>query len=185
MHSKALLSVVLFASLLIVGRAEAADGIRFEITGSGTLTHLESVVPGQKPFVSKLTAAQIAACITGSGDGCIGGNLELNGTGKAFLYIPSAGTGETIYVSTDPSCGTLTRLDGLVGGTGTFMYAGQHDLSDTSILIQGTVSFTSGTLTPTGLKKASILAVSSTLNHYGVGSFAAVSGTATVVHCLP
>ena len=187
MHSKALLSVVLFASLFIVGRAEATNGIRFEITGSGSLTHLESVVAGQKPFVSKVTAAQIALCIAGTGNGCIPSNLETDPGGKAYLYIPD-NTGEKIYVSTDDACGSLTELDGLVGGTGTFMYSGEHDLSHTKILVQGTVTFDKTqfpSLVPLGIKKASIMAVSETLDHYAVGSFLTVTGTATGMSCLP
>ena len=187
MRSKALLSVVLFASLLIVARAEAANGIRFEITGTGSITHLESVVAGQKPFVGKVTAAQIAACIQGNGNGC--NNIANNGTGKAFLYVPN-GNGETIYISTDDTCGNLTTLNGLVGGTGTFMYAGEHDFnaSTSRILIQGTVTFDKAqfpSLVPLAIKKGSILAVSEDLSHYGVGTFTTVSGTSTPVSCLP
>jgi hypothetical protein len=189
MRSKALLSVVLFASLLIVARAEAANGIRFEITGSGTLTHFEGgPVAGLKPPVTKVSAAQIALCIQGTGVNC--NNLANNGTGKAFLYIPDGVNGEIVYISTDPNCGGLTELDGIVGGTGTFMYAGKHSFAgnDTNIFIQGTVTFDKTqfpALVPLGIKKGSVMAVSEDIQHYGVGTFTTVAGTATAVSCLP
>ena len=187
------LIVLLLFSFVLLGTkrdahaAGSSSGLRFEITGSGSLTHLESVVPGQKPFVSKVTAAQIAACITGTPPiDCNSGALEIDAGGKAFLYVPDAGNGEIIYISTDSACANLTQLDGLIGGTGTFMYAGHHTKSDTDLLIQGTVTFVKGTTTPVSIKKASIMAVSNrpSFEHYAVGTFVTV-GAAVPISCLP
>jgi hypothetical protein len=58
----------------------------------------------------------------------------------------------------------------------------------TKILVQGTVTFDKTqfpSFVPLGIKKASIMAVSEDLDHYGIGTFATVAGTATPVSCLP
>ena len=168
--------------------APGNPGIRFEITGGGTLTHIEGgPVAGSKPVVTKVSAAVIALCIAGTGNQCNVSNLEIDAGGKAYLYIPD-GDGEKIFVSTDPNCAHLTELDGIVGGTGTFMYGGEHTTSGSKILIQGTVTFDKTqfpSFVPLGIKKGSIMAVSDGLDHYGVGTFATVAGTATPVSCLP
>ena len=192
MLMKMFLTFVIVLAFLVLNQlhqAEAANGLRFEITGSGSLFHFEPVVviPGTKPPVTKVSAAQIASCIMGTPSPC-DTNVENNGTGKAYLYIPNSGDGSKIYVSTDDNCGSLTELDGVVGGNGQFMYAGEHDLSDARIIIQGTVTFDKNqfpNFVPLGIKKASIMAVSDTFNHYGIGSFATVPLTSTAVSCLP
>lgn len=189
MRTTLFLCMLLILGLAFLPGAQAAPGnpgIRFEITGTGSITHLESVVAGQKPFVGKVTAAQIALCIAGTGNGC--NNVETDPGGKAYLYVPN-GNGEIVYVSTDPTCLHLTQLNGIVGGTGTFMYAGDHDFNNNTshILIQGTVTFDKTqfpSLVPLSIKKGSILSVSEDLNHYGVGTFTTV-GAGVQVNCLP
>ena len=75
-------------------------------------------------------------------------------------------------IGTTPDCDdTLTVLEGVVGGDGSFMMAGHHELSDTRFVIQGKVKFANGTLTPVSISDASVLATSDDQAHYGTGKF--------------
>jgi hypothetical protein len=153
----------------------------FEITGSGKLYHFEGVpTAGVKPGVTTVNAAAIAACITGVGVGCTNSNLETDAGGKAYLYLP---TDTQAFIGTNTTCDDLTELTGLVGGDGSFMFSGEHDLSNTRVIVQGKVTFLKGTFSPTSIKKASVLAVSTPLEHYAIGTFSTV-GAVFGVSCL-
>jgi hypothetical protein len=178
--------VLAFIGFLLVQQqnAFAFNGEVFEITGSGTILHyhLVTATPGAKPPATKVTAGQIAGCIVGTDPSCTG-LIQTDPDGKAYVYFFSS-TDWGIATQPDLSCGSglITPLSGLVAGSGQFIMAGQFtSLNDTSFLIQGTVSFTKGTLTPTGMKKASVLAFSEIQGHGGTGSVATVG--AAVDNC--
>jgi hypothetical protein len=180
MHKQFLtvLTLISFVNLLH-GYALAAAG--FEITGTGKLVHFESTPPGAKPPTTNITAATIAACITGdlSLNGC-STNLDTDGAGKAFLFIIDQ---THIGVGTTTNCANATILEGLVGGNGTFMFSGRHSFNgnDTDILVQGTILSSSKNTFPTdsplGIKAGSILAISTDLHHFGTGKFSTVTGS--------
>jgi hypothetical protein len=178
MRTGIFLVVLGIASFTAVGQLFATVGTpipTFEISGSGTFVHFDPpIVPGVKPFVTKVSAAQVALCIAGTGNGCISGNLELDGGGKAYLFLPFL---HTAYIGTKADCSNATKLQGNTAGDGTFMFAGHHELSHSDVNLQGKVTFdktffSTGTpFVPIAIKKASLIAVSSTLFHYAVGTF--------------
>ena len=151
--------------------AAAAPIPAFQITGSGKLFHFESVSPGVKPPVTSVSAAVIAACITSVGAGCNSTNLETDSGGQAFIFLEST---HKAWIATNNTCANPTEMEGLVGGDGSFMLAGHHDKSGTNFVLQGKVTFIGGTFSPTAIKKASIMAVSESLEHYAIGTFATV-----------
>jgi hypothetical protein len=156
----------------------------FEITGAGTLFHFEDflIVPGAKPPTSKVSVTQIVNCIQGNplndphAVNCNSTNLEIDAGGKAYIFLEGT---HKIWIATNNTCTNPTGLDGLVEGDGSFMFAGNHaKADDTNFIVQGKISFVSGTFSPTGIKKASIMAVSTPLRHYAIGTFATVAGSA-------
>jgi hypothetical protein len=171
------LAIVAVVGFLFLPEAHAtAPNIPgFQITGSITVYHFENIdtePAGQKTPITKLSAAVLAACITGSGVNCTSGNLELDSGGKAYLFIE---TKEKAWIATNNTCTNATQMDGLVGGDGSFMFSGHHEKSDTDFVVQGKVSFLSGTFTPTSIKKASIMAIGHPpIDHYAIGTFATV-----------
>jgi hypothetical protein len=157
----------------------------FEITGSGSMFHFESVIPGVKPFVSKIGPAEIGACITGTGNGCIGSHLEIDAGGTAYLFLVS---NHHAFLATNTNCLNATEMQGNVGGDGSFMFAGHHTLSDTDVIVQGKVTFDKTqfpSLVPLSIKKASFMAVSNSLLHYAIGTFATVVEVPNTGNCGP
>jgi hypothetical protein len=185
MRAIIIITVLGIATLCTFNRASAivAAVPTFEITGSGSLFHFETVTAGVKPFVSKISSAQIALCIAGTGNGCTGANLEISGGGKAYLFLISTHQG---FLATNTDCSSPTELQGNVGGDGSFMFAGHHALSDTDVIIQGKVTFDKTrfpSLVPLSIKKASIMAVSNSLEHYAIGSLATVTEVSNTGNC--
>ena len=198
--TKSTIVILVLLNLMFLGAPRGAQalgpgsntGLKFEISGSGSLVHFEFTPAGAKPAVTKVSVAQIVNCIEGNPAAdpqsvqCNSTNLDIDVGGKAFLYVPDSAQ-DKVYISTNPACNNLTELDGVVGGNGQFMYGGKHSKSETNIIVQGTVTFDKTqfpSLVPLGIKKASILAVSDLLNHYGIGTFVTV-GASTPVACLP
>ena len=168
-------------SLLFMPELHAAAIPFFEINGGGSLFHFESVTAGQKPFVSSISTAQVTQCIIGNGNGCASGlnHLENDPGGKAFLFIVSV---HQAFIATNTACTNSTQLQGNVGGDGSFMFSGHHTKSDTDVIVQGKITFDKSqfpSLSPLSIKKASILAVSDTLEHYAIGTFATVGAVQT------
>lgn len=161
--------------------AEPFSGEGFEISGKGKLVHFEAPInPGQKPFVSSVTAADIVACVQGLATalGCDPTSVEVDAGGKVYVFMIS----DTLWkVSTKADCSNPTSLTGVVGGNGTFMMAGTHLLSNSEIILQGKVNFAKGTFTPTGMKNAKLSAVSEAHDHYGTGTVSTVASVPTVV----
>jgi hypothetical protein len=191
MQKKILASLLAILSFVVLSPIRNANAnvppistTRFQITGTGKLVHFE-LAPfpaGTKAPVTNVTAADIASCIIGSAIGCTSSTIETDPDGKAFLYILDPTDSPThIAISTNDDCSspTPTVLEGLVDGGGNFMFTGHHVKSDTEIIVQGKVLFAKGTSTIIGIKAASILAISNTQGHYGVGKFSTVTGTAT------
>jgi hypothetical protein len=185
MRGKILWLLTLAALVFLPQSATPVSNIpAFEITGGGTLYHFEDIfiAPGAKPGVTKLSLTQIANCIQGNllndphAVNCNATNLEIDAGGKAYIFLEGI---HKIWIATNNTCANATELDGLVQGDGSFMFAGNHaKADDTNFIVQGKISFVSGTFSPTGIKKASVMAVSTPLRHYAIGTFATVAGSA-------
>jgi hypothetical protein len=173
MRVRHLLAVVGLLMLVLLPQAHAVSNIPgFEITGSISVFHFEPPVnAGVKTPVTKLKAAILTACITGVGVNCNSTNLETDGGGKAYIFLESI---QKAWIATNNTCTNATEMDGLVGGDGAFMFKGFHAKSQTEFIVQGKVTFISGTFSPTAIKKASIMAVSQHVEHYAVGTFSTV-----------
>ena len=179
MQKKTLVIAVVVVGFVAITGAPAFSqpaGIMFEVTGTAKLFHFESVPFGSKPPTTSLTAAIMTACITGVGTGCTSSNLELDAGGKLYLILDNL---TAARLSTHTNCSQATDLEGLVGGDGSFMLAGKHDKSNTNFILQGKVAFAKSPpakpFTPSSIKKASVMAVSEDLQHYGIGSFRTVT----------
>jgi hypothetical protein len=180
------------AMLLLVGlvalspskaSAQPATGsLIFEVTGSGKLSHFESVTFGTKPFVTTIRAADIIACIQHdpSAIGCNGTTIEQNLAGQAYLIIEDL---TTAWITTQANCTQATVLTGLVGGNGAFMFSGTHALSNTQFIAQGKVKFAKSPpnpqFTPVSITGATIKAVSEDHQHYAIGTFKTVVAAGT------
>lgn len=157
--------------------ADPFSGEGFEISGKGKLYHFEGApVAGTKPFVSSVAAADIVGCVQGVASGCTGSSVETDPGGKVYLFMIS----DTLWkLSTKADCSNPTDLTGVVGGTGTFMMAGTHALSNSQVILQGKVTLAKGTLDPTGFKNAKLSAVSEAHEHYGTGTVSTVASILT------
>lgn len=174
-----LVMVTVFIVALAVQPREADpfSGEGFEISGKGSLFHFEFVTPGAKPAKTSVNAADIVACVTGAASDCVNTvTINTDPGGKVYLFMIS----DSLWkLSTKTDCSNPTSLTGVVGGNGTFMMAGTHALSNSQIILQGTVKFTKGTLTPTSMKNAKLSAVSDTHDHYGTGTVSTVASILT------
>jgi len=174
------LALVGILSLMFLPHAHAVSNIpAFEITGSISVYHFEPPVDaGEKTPITKLNAGVLAACITGVGVNCNSTNLETDSGGKAFIFLESI---QKAWIATNNTCTNATEMDGLVGGDGAFMFSGHHTKSNTDFIVQGKVSFLSGTFSPTSIKKASIMAIGHPpIDHYAIGTFATVGSVFSV-----
>jgi hypothetical protein len=183
MRRISLLAAIVSFSFLPFSQVLATDPIIpvFEITGAGKLFHVEDPVSGgTKPFVTPITAAQIASCITGTPSPC-NTEVETDGGGKAYLFLAS---NHQVFLATNQSCTNSTELVGDVGGDGSFMFSGHHDLSDTDFIVQGSMTLDKTqfpSIAPVAIKKASILAVRNSHNqHWAIGTVKSVVELTTI-----
>jgi hypothetical protein len=147
------------------------DSIVMQLSGAGSILHSHGNLPGDKPFKSKVKAADVAACILGDALGC-NGTIEEDAGGVAFLFFDGPSNWR---IATNAAAVDATNLVGSVDGNGGFAFSGTHVLSGTSFYLTGKVKLDK-TAAPAFVPlkiSGKIQAVAAGQGHYGTGTFKA------------